>query len=72
MLKIFYACDFSLNKSSGKNRATRQKLDALSAKADVDLSIFSVKVDTFSIFSVLKNEILLYLNSKSTITFIID
>ena len=59
MLKIFYACDFSLNKSSGKNRATRQKLDALSAKADVDLSIFSVKVDTFSIFSVLKNEILL-------------
>jgi len=49
-------CDFSLDKTAGKNRATRQKLEALGKKDNVSLSVYSVKGKRFSIMEIILNE----------------
>jgi len=55
-LKIIYACDFSLNKSTGKNRATRQKLDALKRRQGVRLTYYSADEGLLAPLKLLINE----------------
>jgi len=55
-LKIIYACDYSLAKKSGKNRATRQKLDALKKKQGVDLKCYSVSDGAIAPLTLIVNE----------------
>jgi glycosyltransferase involved in cell wall biosynthesis len=55
-MRILYACNFNLNKFSGKERATRQKLDALSLQV-VSLRVISAGDTMFRrLFSIPINE----------------
>lgn len=60
-MKILYSCPFSLELKTGKNRATRQKLDAFQSILSEKLIIFSLKTSSRSnflkFFYLIKNEI---------------
>ena len=60
-MKILYSCPFSLELQTGKNRATRQKLDALESILNEKLIVFSLETSSgnnlLKFFHLLKNEI---------------